>query len=111
MNILLIDDNESDRDRFSRILNRHGHDVITLSSPVSAYLEVGVTLHPDLILVDLLLGTEDGLTAVKKLRTRTDAKIAVLTGLVTETVELAGVRAIDKNWSDERVIKEVLALK
>ncbi|WP_017304219.1 response regulator [Spirulina subsalsa] len=66
--LLLVEDNEMNRDMLSRRLQRKGYNVV-----VAVDGEEGITLshseQPDLILMDISLPVLDGLEATRQLKT------------------------------------------
>jgi two-component system cell cycle response regulator DivK len=65
--ILLIEDNEMNRDMLSRRLARRGYEVITAADGQDG-LETALREHPDLILMDMSLPRMDGWETTRKLR-------------------------------------------
>ncbi|MCH8080532.1 MAG: response regulator [Proteobacteria bacterium] len=65
--ILLVEDNEMNRDMLSRRISRKGYDLIVAVDGKEA-LEKVVSAHPDLILMDLSLPEMDGWEATKQLK-------------------------------------------
>jgi CheY-like chemotaxis protein len=65
--VLLVDDDESNRDMLSRRLERRGYEVFTAVDGKDA-LERAAALGPSLILMDLTLPVLDGLAATRQLR-------------------------------------------
>jgi CheY-like chemotaxis protein len=65
--ILMIEDNEQNRDALSRRLQRHGYDVITASDGRQGVAMAQAEL-PDLILMDLNLPDVDGWEATRILK-------------------------------------------
>jgi two-component system, cell cycle response regulator DivK len=67
MKILLVEDNEMNRDMLSRRLQRKGYDVV-----IAVDGEEGLTLatreEPDLILMDMSLPVVDGWEATRRLK-------------------------------------------
>jgi len=65
--ILLVEDNEMNRDMLSRRLVRHGYEVV-----MAVDGEQGVTMaaleHPDLILLDMSLPVIDGWEATRQVK-------------------------------------------
>ena len=65
--ILLVEDNEMNRDMLSRRLVRHGYEVVMAMDG-----EQGVAMaaleHPDLILLDMSLPVIDGWEAARRIR-------------------------------------------
>jgi CheY-like chemotaxis protein len=67
MRILLVEDNELNRDMLSRRLRRRGYEVV-LAGDGAQGLEMARTTSPDLILLDLGLPEVDGWEATRRLK-------------------------------------------
>jgi CheY-like chemotaxis protein len=65
--ILLVEDNELNRDMLSRRLARHGHTVLTAADG-AAGLAAARAEAPDLVLMDMALPVIDGWEATRQLR-------------------------------------------
>jgi len=65
--ILLVEDNEMNRDMLSRRLIRRGYEVV-LAEDGAVGLEVARTQRPDLILMDMSLPVMDGWEATRQLK-------------------------------------------
>lgn len=65
--LLLVEDNEMNRDMLSRRLQRKGHEVIIAIDGVEG-VRLAQSQHPDLILMDMNLPTLDGWQATQQLK-------------------------------------------
>ncbi len=65
--ILLVEDNEMNRDMLSRRLLRRGYEVV-LAEDGAVGLEVARSQRPDLILMDMSLPVMDGWEATRQLK-------------------------------------------
>lgn len=65
--ILLVEDNEMNRDMLSRRLERKGHQVLLATDGQQA-LDTAVAEKPDLILMDMSLPVLDGWEATRRLK-------------------------------------------
>jgi two-component system cell cycle response regulator DivK len=65
--ILLVEDNEMNRDMLSRRLLRNGFEVIMAENGQEG-VELAASENPDLILMDMSLPVLDGWTATQKLK-------------------------------------------
>lgn len=65
--LLLVEDNEMNRDMLSRRLQRKGHEVIIAVDGVEG-VELAQSQDPDLILMDMSLPILDGWQATQQLR-------------------------------------------
>ena len=67
MKILLVEDNELNRDMLSRRLGRKGYEVVFAEDGVQA-LDVARAEQPDLVLMDMNLPVMDGWEATHRLK-------------------------------------------
>ena len=67
--ILLVEDNEQNRDMLSRRLQRKGHTVVTAGDGERA-VEMALAEAPDLVLMDLNLPVLDGWLATRRIKDR-----------------------------------------
>ena len=65
--ILLVEDNEMNRDMLSRRLIRKGYEVV-MAEDGGAGLELANSQAPDLILLDMSLPVKDGWTVARELK-------------------------------------------
>ncbi|MEM8857755.1 MAG: response regulator [Chloroflexota bacterium] len=65
--ILLVEDNEMNRDMLSRRLRRKGFDLLSAADGISG-IELARAEMPDLILMDISLPVMDGLQATRQLK-------------------------------------------
>ncbi len=76
--ILLVEDNEMNRDMLSRRLKKKGFDV-EIAVDGQEGVDKSISVKPDLILMDLSLPVLDGWGATKAIKTNADtAKIPVI---------------------------------
>ncbi len=88
--LLIVDDDREIVDLTSRYLRRHGFRTTGLqdSRQVDAVLDDG---RFDLVILDLMMPGEDGLSICRRLRTRSDIPIIMLTALGEETDRIVGL--------------------
>jgi len=67
LKILLVEDNEMNRDSLSRLLARRGYEVVFAEDGEEAVAMTQATL-PDLVLMDISLPKLDGYEATRRLR-------------------------------------------
>ncbi|CAN7631354.1 response regulator [Rhizobium sp. LjRoot258] len=65
--ILLVEDNEMNRDMLSRRLERRGYEVVSATDGLAG-VEAAVTTKPDLVLMDMSLPVIDGWEATKRIK-------------------------------------------
>ena len=69
--VLLVEDNEMNRDMLSRRLERKGYEVLIAIDGAEG-VSMGMETHPDIILMDMSLPIIDGWTATQQLKTNPD---------------------------------------
>jgi two-component system phosphate regulon response regulator OmpR len=86
--ILVVDDDDRLRDLLKRFLSREGHDVTVARDAASArrFLQ---TMTFDLLVFDVMMPGEDGLSLLKGIRQTVDTPVIFLTarGLASERIE------------------------
>jgi two-component system cell cycle response regulator DivK len=87
--ILLVEDNELNRDMLSRRLMRSGYEVLFAEDGQQA-VEVAKAEMPDLVLMDLSLPVIDGLEATRRLRA--EEKTATLKIIALTSHAMSGDR-------------------
>src|SRR5204862_327044 len=85
--ILLVEDNEMNRDMLSRRLQRRGFEVVTAVDGALG-LEATKAEKPDLVLMDLSLPVMDGLEATRRIKA--DAETRGIPGRKVETIVADG---------------------
>ena len=88
--ILVVDDDAEIRDLLREYLQKHDYRVTTL--PDGRALRATVeTSQPDVIILDLMMPGEDGLTLCRDLRARSNVPIIMLTARGDETDRIVGL--------------------
>ncbi len=97
--ILLVEDNEMNRDMLSRRLERRGHGVLIATDG-----EQGVTLarkeKPDLILMDMSLPVLDGWEATKRIKSDEETKHIPIIALTAHAMSSDEQRAREAGCDD-----------
>lgn len=78
--ILLVEDNEMNRDMLSRRLERKGFQVV-IAADGSAALTLAITESPDLILMDMSLPVLDGWEVTRRLKSAEETRAIPVIGL------------------------------
>jgi len=78
--ILLVEDNEFNRDMLSRRLLRHGYDVV-VAVDGAAGVQQAEEILPDLVLMDMSLPVMDGWEATRQLKSRQATAAIPIIGL------------------------------
>jgi DNA-binding NarL/FixJ family response regulator len=114
LRILLVDDHLVMRAGLRMLIENHpGMKVVALAGNRKEALELAAGELPDLILLDLELGAESGLTFLPELREAArDARVLVLTGLKDseahrQAVRLGAVGVVLKDQEPEVLIKAI----
>lgn len=84
--ILLVEDNEMNRDMLSRRLKRKGYDII-IAVDGGEGVEKAMSEKPDLILMDMSLPVLDGWTATEQLKQKTETKSTPIIALTAHAME------------------------
>jgi len=89
--ILIIDDDDRIRELLSRYLTKQGYRASTASGAAEARLKMQ-GLKYDLLIVDIMMPDEDGLTLTRALRKHHDVPIILLTALGEAEQRIEGLR-------------------
>ena len=97
--ILIVEDNEMNRDMLSRRLKRKGFDI---SVAIDGQQGVVMASHskPDLILMDMSLPIKDGWTATRELKEKDDTKDIKIIALTAHAMEGDRQRALGAGCDD-----------
>jgi two-component system, OmpR family, response regulator RegX3 len=98
--ILLVEDEESISDPFSRALAREGFEPVVARTAAEA-LKLAGLVDPELVLLDLMLPDGDGRDVCRELRRRSSTPIIMLTARGTETDRIVGLEL----GADDYVVK------
>lgn len=97
--ILLVEDNELNRDMLIRRLNRAGIDVIPAENGQQA-LDKMRSEQPSLVLMDMNLPVMDGWTACRKARADTSIAHIPIIALTAHAMEADRLSALDAGCDD-----------
>ncbi|HHT76945.1 MAG TPA: response regulator transcription factor [Clostridiaceae bacterium] len=107
--ILIVDDEPNIVDILKVNLEREGYTTITATDG-AAGLEMGLTMKPDLILLDCMLPKMDGFDVCRKLRTQSSVPILMLTAKSEEIDKVLGLElGADDYITKPFSVREVLA--
>lgn len=87
--LLVVDDDRRIRELLQKYLIEHGYHVTTASDVQEARKRM-TRFDFDLLIIDIMMPGEDGLTLTKQLRTKTDVPILVLTARGEPEDRIAG---------------------
>ena len=97
--ILLVEDNEMNRDMLSRRLARRGFDVVVAVDGVSG-AGLAAAERPDLILMDLSLPDIDGCEVTRRIRADTATASIPVIALTAHAMGTDRLRAIEAGCQD-----------
>src|SRR3954470_14372661 len=112
--ILLVEDEESISDPFSRALAREGFEPVVARTAAEA-LEMAALVDPELVLLDLMLPDGDGRDVCRELRRHSDMPIIMLPARGPETDRIVGLELgaddyVVKPFSSPEVIARIRAV-
>ncbi len=86
--ILLVDDHKSFSEGLAMLINTNKSvmEVVGMANNSKEAIELAARTEPDIILLDVDLGDENGIEFVPELNNKTDAKIIILTGAQNPTL-------------------------
>ncbi|WP_142848658.1 response regulator [Telmatospirillum sp. J64-1] len=88
--ILVVDDDREIRDLLARFLTRHNYRVTTARDGVEMFRALD-DWKLDLVILDLMLPGEDGLSLCRRLRANSDLPVIMLTAVGEETDRIIGL--------------------
>ena len=97
--ILLVEDNEMNRDMLSRRLIRRGHE-ITMAVDGPAAIASAIENRPDLILMDISLPGMDGWEVTKVLHSRPETASIPIIALTAHAMEIDRQRSLEAGCND-----------
>ena len=98
--VLVVDDDRSIRHVLTRYLTMEHYDVIPAGNAEEA-LAALQTEQPDLVLLDVMLGDDDGLDLLEQMRVSSQVPVILLTGKSEESDRVMGL----KLGADDYVVK------
>jgi two-component system cell cycle response regulator DivK len=97
--ILLVEDNEMNRDVLARLLKKRGFTVLFAEDGESA-VTIALTESPDLILMDISLPKMDGYEATQRLRQSPSMQAVTIIALTAHALTSDRQRAMDAGCTD-----------
>ncbi|MGH3732160.1 MAG: response regulator [Acidimicrobiales bacterium] len=98
--ILVVDDDPEITKLLEKFLSNEGYQV-TVASNGTAALAAASSSDPELVLLDIVIGVEDGREVLRDLRLISDVPVIFLTGRGLETERIAGL----KLGADDYIVK------
>ena len=97
--ILLVEDNEMNRDMLSRRLQRRGYEVL-LAGDGAAGVALARSARPDLVLMDMSLPVLDGWEATRQLKAADDTRAIPIIALTAHTMAGDRDKALEAGCDD-----------
>lgn len=97
--LLIIEDNEMNRDMLSRRLQRLGFDILIATDGAEG-IDLAIAKQPDLILMDMSLPIIDGWAAAGQLKTTTTTKKIPIIGLSAHAMDGDREKALEAGCND-----------
>jgi CheY-like chemotaxis protein len=97
--VLVVEDNEENRDMLSRRLQRRGYRVVHAADGQEA-VEMAARERPDLILMDVSLPVLDGLEATRRIRARAETQTIPIIALTAHAMSGDRERALQAGCDD-----------
>jgi two-component system, cell cycle response regulator DivK len=97
--ILLVEDNEMNRDMLSRRLQRRGYDVV-IAVDGQLGIEMARSESPDLILMDMSLPVVDGWQAARTLKAADETRAIPIIALTAHAMSTDRDKAIEAGCDD-----------
>jgi CheY-like chemotaxis protein len=97
--LLLVEDNEMNRDMLSRRLERRGYQVITATDGQQG-LELAQRDQPDLVLMDMSLPIMDGWEATRRLKSSAETQSIPIISLTAHAMAGDREKALDAGADD-----------
>ena len=112
--MLLVDDEEIVRDVLSRYLEREGFSVDVAEDGEMA-LHLAARVHPDIVILDLMLPKLDGLEVFRRIREDEDLPVVMLTAKSEEIDRVVGLELgaddyVTKPFSPREVVARIRAV-
>jgi DNA-binding response OmpR family regulator len=109
--ILVVDDDPTVSDVVGRYLRRAGYDVTLVDDGIAA-VEWAEQHAPDLVVLDIMLPSLDGLAVCRRLRQRGFVPVILLTALGAETDRIMGLEVgaddyVTKPFSPEELLARI----
>jgi two-component system, cell cycle response regulator DivK len=97
--VLIVEDNEMNRDMLKRRLERRGYEVVCAVDGPNG-IETALSYAPDIILMDVALGEMDGWEATRILKTKETVKHVPIIALTAHALETDPRKSIEAGCSD-----------
>ncbi|HVA09737.1 MAG TPA: response regulator transcription factor [Acidimicrobiales bacterium] len=100
MKVLIVEDDPDMRELLKRLLEKDGYETDVAGNTTAALTAVA-SFHPDIVLLDVVLGGEDGRAILPKLRELSDVPVVFVTARGLEMDRINGLRM----GADDYIVK------
>jgi len=97
--VLLVEDNEMNRDMLSRRLERKGYQIV-MAVDVLFFIDTATTEKPDLILMDMSLPVLNGWEATRQIKANPDTKAIPVIALTAHAMATDREKALEAGCED-----------
>ncbi len=97
--VLLVEDNEMNRDVLARLLQKRGYSILFAEDGESA-VAMALAEHPDLILMDISLPKMDGYEVTMRLRADPSMKTVPIIAITAHAMTSDRQRALEAGCTD-----------
>ena len=97
--ILIVEDNEMNRDMLQRRLERKGYEIVCATSGPEG-ISMAEQAQPDIILMDVALGEMDGWEATSQIRSNPHTKHIPVIALTAHALESDRRKSVDVGCAD-----------
>lgn len=97
--ILLVEDNDMNRDMLTRRLEKRGYEVVSATDGLAG-VEAAVTTKPDLVLMDMSLPVIDGWEATKRIKRNPNTAAIPVIALTAHAMAGDREKAIEAGCDD-----------
>jgi DNA-binding NarL/FixJ family response regulator len=111
--LLLVDDHKMLRDGLRRSMEEHGFDVVGEAEDGQEGVRMALTLHPDVVLMDVTMPVLDGVEATRQLRlVSPSSQVVMLTmhadgDVMARAIQAGAIGYLVKDCSTEDVVAAV----
>lgn len=97
--ILIVDDSFFARKRFKKIFEQAGHEVVGIAKDGKQGLELFISEHPDIVMLDYLMADKNGEEVLKDIiKKDPKARVIMVSGSGDQTIEARALAAGAKKF-------------
>ena len=108
--ILIVDDDRALADMLAELLQTEGY-VCAVANNGSDALQLEKTLQPDLVILDVMMPGDDGITTLRKLRQTSTVAVLMLTAMAEDDDRILGLEAGADDYLAKPFVPRELVLR